>query len=606
MQLRGHEIMDTAPEPAFERIARIAARFFAMPMAAVTFVDEYRVWCKAGYGLPEGETARENSICGHAISQKDVLVVPDTLLDTRFKRVAYVAVADRSVRFYAGAPLRTAEGYALGMLCVMDTSPRQFTAEDEDTLKDMAAVIMSELGLRQVTRHLRDEIGRRGEAQRMLARQHRLLERLSDSLEDRIRLRTAELARVNDSLRAEIACRERADTAVQQAKAQAEQANAAKSEFLARMSHELRTPLNAILGFGQILRGPVSADVQRDCAGHVVTAGRHLMSLVNEVLDIACIEAGRVELSLEPVRVSEVVAEALELIGPLAAERRITVDVRSGAKSTHVVRADRQRLRQVLLNLLSNAFKYSPAGERIVVACRAATAGTWRLSVADRGPGVAPEQVERLFVAFDRLGAERTQIPGTGLGLALSKRLVEAMGGTIGCRSVPGEGSTFWVCLPAAQATVPAVRDTDPSDDHDGRASGETICTALLIAQHAADAQRIERVLGSCAELNLLTARRVEEALAIVGRQRPDVILLDLHPSDPSGWETLARLRNDGTTRHVPVIVLSAEACADTVERVIRAGALIFRTKPLDADNLGWFLRETARGAQIPFFHPQP
>ncbi len=454
--LRGHEIMDTVPEPAFERVVRLAARFFAMPIAAVTFVEEYRVWCKASHGLPRGEAPREASFCAHAIVQKEVTVIRDARTDPRSVNHLF-DVGPGSVRFYAGAPLRTAEGFALGMLCVMDTAPREFTREDEGTLADMAAMAMNELNLRQKTARLRTEISGGEQSRRALARQHRLLQRLSDSQEDRIGLRTAELVQLNASLRAQMVHRERADAAALQAKEEAERANIAKSEFLSRMSHELRTPLNAILGFGQILQGPAASEDQRACAGQVVTAGRHLLSLIEEVLDISRIEAGQMKLSLQQVCASEMIAETIDLIRPLAVGHCLSVGWRGETDPRCEVVADRQRLKQVLLNLLSNAVKYSPVSGRIAVEGRAERGGTLRLSVTDEGPGITLEQSARLFVAFDRLGAEHSGVPGTGLGLALSKRLVEAMGGRIGVESSPGRGSTFWVRLPMREgATLPA------------------------------------------------------------------------------------------------------------------------------------------------------
>ena len=594
-ELRSQEIMDTLPEPALERAVRIAARFFAMPMAAVAFVDEYRVWCKANEGLTQSETARDAAICAHTILQNKVLVVSDTRLDERFRGSALVH-GPQHVRFYAGAPLHTAEGLALGTLYVMDTAPREFTREDEGTLADLAALVVDELELRRLTARLRTEIDGGRRAQRTLTRQHRLLRRLGGSQEDRIHLRTAELLRANASLRAEIARRERTDAALRQAKEEAEQANAAKSEFLSRMSHELRTPLNAILGFGRILQGPLTEGAQRDCASHVVTAGRHLLSLINEVLDIARIEAGQIALSLESVSVSEIVGETLNLIHPLAAERGVTVELAGADAGGRSILADRQRFKQVLLNLLSNALKYSPHGSRVIVRCQAEQSRTLRLSVVDQGAGFTRERAGRLFVAFDRLGAERSEVQGTGLGLALSKRLTEAMGGEIGVKTVPGRGSTFWVRLPLSPAEACAVHDTATerpyfvSRPHCGE------CTLLYIEDNPSNLNLIERLLAPFPEVKLLCARRGEEGLATALRQRPDLILLDLRLPDLPGWEVLARLRSKKATRGIPVVAISADATAETVGRVMQAGAQAYLTMPLDIDGLFRLLPEACRG----------
>ena len=442
-ELRVHALVESGPQPALERTARLAARHFAMPMAAVAFVDEYRVWVKAAYGLAGRDVAREDSLCAHAILQRGVMVVPDVRADGRFGHLVPGA-GDNEVRFYAGAPLRTADGCALGALCVMDNAPREFTREDEETLADLAATVVGELERRRLAVRLDEETRQGRQARRSLVRQDLLLQRLNASYEERIRVRVAELTRRDESSRAEA-------VASRKAKEEAERANTAKSEFLLRMSHELRTPLNAILGFGQILQGSVTPELQREGAGHVVAAGRHLLSLINEVLDIARIEAGRLNLSLEPVRVAEIVGEALDLLRPLASGRSITLEVRGGAGGGPVVLADRQRLKQVLLNLLSNAVKYSAEAGRVVAHWRTERGGTLRLCVSDEGPGIAREQARRLFVAFERLGAEGSDVPGTGLGLALSKRLVEAMHGRIGARVGAGRGSTFWMRLPLWQ-----------------------------------------------------------------------------------------------------------------------------------------------------------
>ena len=670
-KLRGLEILDTPPEPSFNNIARLAARMFGVPFSAVSLVDEYRRWHKASHGLRRHKEAfREESFCSYAILSDEVMVVRDAGEDPRFARIPIVAGQPR-VRFYAGAPLKTPDVYRLGTLYVMDRQPRPFSKADRRTLADLAAIVVDELMLRRVADHLHTEANGRKHSEKILNKQHRLLQRLSTSQEDSIRQRTAELTRVNDSLRAEIqqrerlerdrlnllglveespdfiglatldavplyvneagrrlvgldsmeealrakvadyfrpedqsfvrdtvmrsvqetgqwegdfhfrhfktgalipvswnmfyvrdpatgtpvsmatiarditerqragaalreseerfrhlvgqagdaffvcdldgniidvnqaACeslgyrreellglpavsvdltfdpaevlprwrgwkaghaesfqtlhrrkdgttfpvearvsvihtdgrryilalvrdvteRHRTETALQQAKEEAEKANRAKSEFLSRMSHELRTPLNAILGFGRILLDQVAGATQKDCAAQVVSAGHHLLGLINEVLDIARIETGQVELSLESIRVENLLAETLDLIRPQAQERGITFDVSLGGCDDCRLLADRKRGKQVLLNLLSNAVKYSPASGRVRIACRQRPSREIRISVSDHGPGIAADKIERLFVAFDRLGAECSAVPGTGRGRTLSKHL---------------------------------------------------------------------------------------------------------------------------------------------------------------------------------------
>ncbi len=237
---------------------------------------------------------------------------------------------------------------------------------------------------------------------------------------------------------------------LRQAKADAERANLAKSDFLSRMSHELRTPLNAILGFAQLLEMDNLAPDQRESVGYILNSGRHLLNLINEVLDIARIEAGRLTVTLEPVRIAEVAEETFALMTPLA--QKAGVQLENGGMDGPGPRmlADRQRVTEVLLNLLANGVKYNRRGGRVMLSWAESPDGRVRVSVQDTGPGIAPEQMGRLFTPFERLGAELLKVEGSGLGLALSKRLVEAMGGTMGADSIPGEGSTFWLELATA------------------------------------------------------------------------------------------------------------------------------------------------------------
>ncbi len=241
------------------------------------------------------------------------------------------------------------------------------------------------------------------------------------------------------------------------AKEAAERANQAKSEFLSRMSHELRTPLNAILGFAQLLEMDALSDEHREYIRAILKGGRHLLGLINEVLDIARIEAGRVSISLEPVSVGELVRESLDLVAPLAVQKVVNLNAKGTEAFERLVMADRQRLKQVLLNLLSNAIKYNRIGGEVELAAEVVSDGRLRIVVDDTGPGIAPDKMERLFSPFERLGAEETTVEGAGLGLAVSRRLMEAMSGRIGVESRLGRGSSFWVELPTVSGPPAAV-----------------------------------------------------------------------------------------------------------------------------------------------------
>jgi signal transduction histidine kinase len=239
-----------------------------------------------------------------------------------------------------------------------------------------------------------------------------------------------------------------------EAKREADRANTAKSEFLSRMSHELRTPLNAILGFGQLLQLDDLAEEQAESVDHILRAGQHLLGLINEVLDLARIESGHLALSPEAVGVFEVIKDTVDLIGPLATERALRIQAPSPRECAWTVQADRQRLKQVLLNLASNAVKYNRHGGSIILTCHAGDDGRVRIAVADTGPGIPADKLPRLFTQFDRLGAEHSEVQGTGIGLVLAKRLAEAMGGALTVASVEGQGTTFTLELSLAMEPV--------------------------------------------------------------------------------------------------------------------------------------------------------
>jgi PAS domain S-box-containing protein len=389
----------------------------------------------------------------------------------------------------------------------------------------------------------------------------------------------------------DISERKKVEEALREAKKEADRANHAKSEFLSRMSHELRTPLNAILGFGQLLERQNPTKSQRARVEHIMSAGRHLLNLINEVLDISRIETGHLQLSVEPVAVAEVLEEALDLMRPLAAQRslQLSVDVRL-EKDLHVL-ADRQRLKQVLLNLLTNAVKYTAACGQVSVSLQQSHLAKARLIVTDTGTGIAKEKLARLFTPFDRLDVEQSGVEGTGLGLALCQRLMLAMGGDIGVDSTIGKGSAFWIELPATDSPLKALPNKHG-------AAPEEACVGdggkiLYIEDNLSNLTLVEQMLAEQPHLQLLTAMQGGLGLDLARQHRPDLILLDLHLPDLRGHEVLERLRNDAITRDIPVVVISADATVRQINRLKAAGARNYLTKPLDISEFFRVIDET-------------
>jgi PAS domain S-box-containing protein len=443
--------------------------------------------------------------------------------------------------------------------------------------------------------------------------------------------------------------RKQAEEKINQARDEAEKANRAKSEFLSRMSHELRTPMNSILGFAQLMEMGELDPKQKKGVGHILTAGRYLLKLINEVLDISRIEAGRLVLQLESIAVVQVINEILDSIHPQITGRQITLEFENSLSDKISVEADNQRLKQVLLNLLSNAIKYNRIGGlvRIKTEMMPATEGIVpvRISITSTGEAISAENILKLFDPFERIGAEKTETQGTGLGLTVVKSLIEAMNGTIGVESLPGEGNTFWIELPmmgsqksnkelteqnvkltanlahandeltlqkeekekrAAELKIANIELAFQNEEKENRATEIVIAnkelafrneneiktiitehqevgTILYVEDNLPGIELVQGIISRYRPLiNLIITIYGNNAAKLAIENKPDLILLDLDLPDIHGSEVLKNLKAEPQTSAIPVVIVSADAMHDKIEKLMQAGASDYLTKPLD------------------------
>jgi signal transduction histidine kinase/CheY-like chemotaxis protein len=373
---------------------------------------------------------------------------------------------------------------------------------------------------------------------------------------------------------------------LESAKFAAEKANLAKSDFLSSMSHELRSPLNAILGFGQLMDSGAPAPTigQKESIDQILQAGWYLLELINEILDLSLIESGKLSLSLEPMSLTEVLADCRAMIEPQAQKSGIRMRFPQ-FDGPCFVKADRTRVKQVLVNLLSNAIKYNRVGGIVEVTCRVTTPERTRISFHDTGEGLPAEKLAQLFQPFNRLGQESGAEEGTGIGLVVSKRLVELMGGEIGVESTVGVGSVFWIELNSANAPE-LVCDADKSavDAPAQTLPGTQLHTLLCVEDNPANLLLIEKLVARRPDIRLLSARDGNRGIEIARASQPDVILMDINLPGISGIVALRILAQDPATAAIPVIALSANAMPHDVEKGLEAGFFRYLTKPIRVD----------------------
>ncbi|MCL2725544.1 MAG: PAS domain S-box protein [Polyangiaceae bacterium] len=374
-----------------------------------------------------------------------------------------------------------------------------------------------------------------------------------------------------------------------EARALAEAGSAAKSEFLSSMSHELRTPLNAILGFAQLLqrdkKAPLS-DRHRERVDQILKGGEHLLRLIDDILDLSRIEAGGISISTEPVGVSAVLAEVQRTLEPIAAREGIHVAVDPLPEDVPMVSADRTRFVQILMNFGSNAIKYNRSSGDVTFTVSTPTPGFVRVSVRDTGMGIPTEKQDKLFQPFQRAGQESGPIEGTGIGLVITKRLASLMRGDVGFRSVPGEGSEFWVEIPVDESGAHRGAQEATLDAMQGRLAGDGRRLVLYIEDNPANVTFMRDLVSTFDNLDLLTAPTAEMGVELARSRRPEVIIMDINLPGMSGLDALYVLRAVEDTQDIPIIALTAAASERDKQRGIQAGFFQYLTKPVKVDEL--------------------
>ena len=552
-RLRSLGVLDTPPDPDYDEITQLAAEICEVPIALISLVDADRQWFKSRVGLPMEGTSRSDSLCAHVISEpdRDVFLVPDAQLDSRFADNPLV-VAEPKLRFYAGSPLVTHDGLALGTLCVMDRQPRQLSALQLRALAALRRNVVNVLELRRV-----------------VTSQNRTIVDLEST-------RSAlELSRRN-----------------------AEGLTRAKAEFLANMSHEIRTPMNAVIGMTSLLRATSLTLEQKECVDTIHGSGEHLLTVINEILDFSKIESGKLILEAASFELRECVSIAVSLLAMSAAEKKITLDVAFDAAAPVMVLGDATRLRQILVNLLSNAVKFtSHGGVSLRVRSRELPGGDSELefNVQDTGIGIPPERIDRLFQQFSQVDASTTRrFGGTGLGLVISKHLAELHGGRMWVESEAGRGSCFNFTFVVRPGSATAKPGTAPpfTDRFDAGFAGRYPARVLVAEDNAVNQLVILRTLQKLGYAPKVVSDGLE-AVAALRLADFDVILMDVEMPGLDGPGATRALRKEFPENRQPVVIaLTAHALAGSREQFLEAGMDGYLAKPIRFGELATLLSQ--------------